>query len=81
MKPLHDIADDLEGGRTTSEALTDQALARIADPAGEGRRTFLKVHEDAARAAARASDRLRRAGLVPSPLAGIPVSVKDLFDI
>ncbi|HEX9836201.1 MAG TPA: amidase, partial [Alphaproteobacteria bacterium] len=47
----------------------------------EGRRTFLKVHEDAARAAARASDRLRRAGLVPSPLAGIPVSVKDLFDI
>jgi aspartyl-tRNA(Asn)/glutamyl-tRNA(Gln) amidotransferase subunit A len=81
MKPLRDIADDLEGGRTTSEALTDQALARIADPAGEGRRTFLKVHEDAARAAARASDRLRRAGLVPSPLAGIPVSVKDLFDI
>jgi len=81
MKPLRDIADDLEGGRTTSEALTDQALARIADPAGEGRRAFLKVHEDAARAAARASDRLRRAGLVPSPLAGIPVSVKDLFDI
>ena len=35
----------------------------------------------AARAAADAHDALRRAGTVLSPLAGIPVSVKDLFDI
>jgi aspartyl-tRNA(Asn)/glutamyl-tRNA(Gln) amidotransferase subunit A len=42
---------------------------------------FLHVDAAAARAAADAHDALRRAGTVLSPLAGIPVSVKDLFDI
>jgi len=32
-------------------------------------------------AAADAQDRLRKAGYVASPLAGLPVSVKDLFDV
>ncbi len=32
-------------------------------------------------AAADAQDRLRRAGYVASPLAGLPVSIKDLFDV
>jgi aspartyl-tRNA(Asn)/glutamyl-tRNA(Gln) amidotransferase subunit A len=41
----------------------------------------LKTHAAAARDAADASDHLRAAGIVPSPLAGLPVSVKDLFDI
>ncbi len=80
MRPIADLARDLAAGRTTSAALTDAALSRIADPAGEGAKTFMVVHADAARAAASASDRLRAAGVVPSPLAGIPVSVKDLFD-
>src|SRR5262249_26036512 len=34
-----------------------------------------------ARAMADSSDALRRAGRAPGPLAGIPVSLKDLFDI
>jgi len=33
------------------------------------------------RAAADAQDRLRQAGYVASPLAGLPVSIKDLFDV
>ena len=41
----------------------------------------MHVDADSARAAADAHDRLRAAGTVLSPLAGIPVSVKDLFDI
>jgi aspartyl-tRNA(Asn)/glutamyl-tRNA(Gln) amidotransferase subunit A len=41
---------------------------------------FIKVHREGALAAADASDRLRKAGLVPSPIAGLPISVKDLFD-
>ena len=81
MKPLADIAADLSAGRTTSAALTEEALTRIDDPAGEGERTFIRVHHEAARAAAEASDRMRAAGIVPSPMAGIPVSVKDLCDI
>jgi aspartyl-tRNA(Asn)/glutamyl-tRNA(Gln) amidotransferase subunit A len=45
------LAADLAAGRTTSRELVDAALARIADPAGEGKRVFVKVYETAARAA------------------------------
>ncbi len=75
------IAADLAAGRTTSRALVEAALARIADPAGEGARTFTKVYAHQARTAADAQDQLRKAGYVASPLAGLPVSIKDLFDV
>jgi len=75
------LAADLAAGRTTSLALVEEALARIADPAGEGKRAFVKVYADAACSAAEAQDRLRAAGYVASPLAGLPVSIKDLFDV
>jgi len=81
VTPLRTLADDLDAGRTTSRALVEAALARIADPAGEGARVMLKVDEDAARAAADESDRMRELQIVPSPIAGLPVSVKDLFDV
>src|SRR5438132_13524482 len=76
-----DLAAALTAGRTTSRDLVEAALARIADPTGEGARTFVKVYADSARAAADAQDQLRGAGYVASPLAGLPVSVKDLFDV
>jgi aspartyl-tRNA(Asn)/glutamyl-tRNA(Gln) amidotransferase subunit A len=75
------LARDLAQGRTLSRELVERALDRIADPGGEGARVYLKVHAEAARTAAEASDRLRKQGIVPSPLAGLPVSAKDLFDI
>ena len=75
------LAEDLAAGRTTSRELVERALARIADPAGEGALTFIKVYTDTARVAADAQDRLRKAGYVASPLAGLPVSIKDLFDV
>ena len=78
---LAGLAADLAAGRTTSSTLVEEALARIADPAGEGSRAFVKVYAEAARAAAEAQDGLRAAGYVASPLAGIPVSIKDLFDV
>ena len=78
---LTSLAADLAAGRTTSRALIEAALSRIADPAGEGSRAFVKVYAERARAAADAQDRLRTAGYVASPLAGLPVSIKDLFDV
>jgi aspartyl-tRNA(Asn)/glutamyl-tRNA(Gln) amidotransferase subunit A len=75
------LAVDLAAGRTTSRDLVEAALARIADPAGEGKRAFVRVYDREARMAADAQDRLRKAGYVASPLAGIPVSIKDLFDV
>jgi aspartyl-tRNA(Asn)/glutamyl-tRNA(Gln) amidotransferase subunit A len=81
MATILERAADLAAGRTTSRDLVEAALARIADPAGEGKRSFLRVYPESARAAADAQDRLRKAGYVASPLAGLPISFKDLFDI
>ena len=78
---LSTLAADLETGRTTARKLVEQCLARIDDPAGEGARTFIHVDKDAALAAADAMDHLRKANAAPSPYAGIPVSIKDLYDI
>jgi aspartyl-tRNA(Asn)/glutamyl-tRNA(Gln) amidotransferase subunit A len=75
------LANDLETGRTTARKLVEECIARIADPAGEGQRTFIHVDKDAALAAADAMDHLRQAQAAPSRFAGIPVSIKDLFDI
>ncbi|HEU0150385.1 MAG TPA: amidase [Bradyrhizobium sp.] len=78
---LASLADDLAAGRTTGRKLVEECLSRIADPAGEGQRVFIHVDREAALAAADAMDGLRRANAVPSRFAGIPVSIKDLFDI
>src|SRR5438034_3742022 len=76
-----DLAEALAAGRTSSRELVEAALARVAAPDGEGARTFVAVYADSAMAAPDAQDRLRKAGYVASPLAGLPVSVKDLFDV
>jgi aspartyl-tRNA(Asn)/glutamyl-tRNA(Gln) amidotransferase subunit A len=81
MRTIEQHAQALADGRTTSRALVEQCLARIADPNGEGARAFIKVHAEQARAMADAMDMLRRARREPSRYAGIPVSLKDLFDI
>jgi aspartyl-tRNA(Asn)/glutamyl-tRNA(Gln) amidotransferase subunit A len=78
---LATLAADLGNGRTTGRKLVDECLARIADTAGEGARVFIHVDAEAAIEAAEAMDRLREVKAAPSPFAGIPVSIKDLFDI
>jgi aspartyl-tRNA(Asn)/glutamyl-tRNA(Gln) amidotransferase subunit A len=75
------LAGDLKAGRTSAKQLVEGCLERIADPAGEGQRTFIHVDKDAALAAAEAMDCLRKANAAPSRFAGIPVSIKDLFDL
>jgi aspartyl-tRNA(Asn)/glutamyl-tRNA(Gln) amidotransferase subunit A len=75
------LAEDLDSGRTTARKLVDQCLARIADASGEGARAFIHVDTKAAIEAAEAMDRLREVKAAPSTYAGIPVSIKDLFDI
>ncbi len=80
MKTIADAAAALAQGRVSARSLVDAALERIADPAGEGSRAFVAVHASAARVAADAIDTLRHHGLAPSPWAGIPITIKDLFD-
>ena len=81
MWTINRLAEQLAARQTTSRALVEQALARIADPAGEGARAFMKTYAQMALAEAEHSDRLRSAGIVRSPLEGIPISVKDLYDV
>lgn len=81
LPTIEALAAELAAGRTTSVELTRAALARAEDPAGEGARVFTRLHAGRALAAAEASDLLRAAGIVRSPLDGLPLSVKDLFDI
>jgi aspartyl-tRNA(Asn)/glutamyl-tRNA(Gln) amidotransferase subunit A len=81
MWTVAQLAADLDAGRTSSRELVEQALARIGAPGGEGGRAFLKVYADAARAEADAADRLRRGGVRRSAIDGLPVSLKDLFDV
>jgi aspartyl-tRNA(Asn)/glutamyl-tRNA(Gln) amidotransferase subunit A len=59
----------------------EACLDRIEDPEGEGRTTFLHVDRSAVLAQADAADLLRSKGVILSPYMGIPVSIKDLFDI
>src|SRR3546814_4121493 len=72
------LQNDLAEGQATSVKLTEAALARIADPSGEGSRAFTETWPEQALAAARASDILRAAGLSRSPIEGLPISIKDL---
>ena len=80
-KTIAECAAVLRDGRRTAAMLVDEALACIADPDGEGHRAFTTVYAEQARVAAAASDLLRGSGLVRSPLEGLPISIKDLFDV
>jgi len=81
MWTVAQLARDLAAGRTTSRELIERSLARIAAAYGEGPRAFLKVYEEAARADADHADALRKRGVRRSPIDGLPVSLKDLFDV
>ena len=78
---LDQLAQDLATGATTSERLVEDCLARIDDASGEGASAFVSVAHANTREAARKMDQLRKLGQAPSRYAGIPLSIKDLFDI
>lgn len=67
--------------KKTKRATIDLCLERISDPNGEGARAFTRVYNDAARLAADTIDRMEALGIETPPLAGMAVSIKDLFDV
>jgi len=81
LPTLAQLDRDLALGRTSSRELTEQALARIAEPNGEGSRAFIRVFADEARATAAKSDARSERAEPRRPLEGLPISVKDLCDI
>jgi aspartyl-tRNA(Asn)/glutamyl-tRNA(Gln) amidotransferase subunit A len=81
MPTLSELSRRLVSGRVSARALVDESLARIQDPQGEGARAFISVSSDAARAQADEVDRGRAAGQSLPVFAGIPLAIKDLFDV
>jgi aspartyl-tRNA(Asn)/glutamyl-tRNA(Gln) amidotransferase subunit A len=80
MLPIASALQQLRSGAVTSRTLVEQCLARIADPNGEGGRTFTRVNETALLQADAADVLLRSNNIANKPLLGLPISVKDLFD-
>jgi aspartyl-tRNA(Asn)/glutamyl-tRNA(Gln) amidotransferase subunit A len=76
-----EIQDHVLMTHPSSRHRLEQALARIADPAGEGARACLTVYAESARAAADAADARAKAGRSLGALDGAIVSIKDLFDV
>lgn len=77
-----EIQEALESGRVTSTRLVDAYLARIAtyDQEGPALNSVIRLNPEA-RERAVELDRERAAGRVRGPLHGIPVVVKDNYDV
>jgi hypothetical protein len=63
---IDELSHHLANLKITSRQLVEQALAAIKDPQGEGSRTFLRIHESEALAAADQVDARRRGGACQS---------------
>lgn len=87
---LTDTVAHLRSHEGSAKALVEECLAAARDPRGEGSRVYTELLADAAlRAADDADERLRASrGREPRsvdgaarPLEGVPISIKDLFDL
>ena len=74
------LSHALKARETTAEAVIEQCLRRIADR-NATLNAFISVFEETAREQAREADREMAAGRYRGPLHGVPISLKDLFDV
>ncbi len=76
---LSELAQGLAEHRWSLRELVALYLNRI-EQANTKLHAFIDVYREQALAAADASDRLRQAGIILSPLHGVPIAVKDLLE-
>lgn len=79
-RPAHELLADLEAGRLTSERLTEQLLARI-DQHNSAINAVVTLDKPAALERARAADRQRVAGEATGALHGLPLTLKDTWEV
>ncbi|MCF6420972.1 amidase [Amycolatopsis tucumanensis] len=79
LKPAEELAAALRAGAVSSVELTDEAIDRI-EREDKAVNAICVPDFDRARAAARAADRARARG-EDRPLLGIPVTVKESYDV
>lgn len=80
-RSLARCAAEFATGAITSRQLVEECLAAASNESGEGARTFIELYRDEALRQADAIDAQANAGFSQGPLAGMPVSLKDLFDV
>lgn len=80
LQTMEKTRESLTAGQVSSEQLVNEALRRANDQAGEGNRVFIALSTQALEQA-RAIDSARAHGDPVPPFAGIPISIKDLFDV
>lgn len=76
---LTDARRNLISGQASAAALIERSIAAAASPANA--RAFIATNFDTAREAAVRADRAIAEGREPGALAGLAVSIKDLFDV
>ncbi len=81
LPPIGEMLRQLRCSAVSSRELVEQCFAAIEEASGEGSRTYLRVYAEEARRRADTIDRRRRAGDDRGALLGVPISIKDLFDI
>lgn len=80
-KTIKNTMSALNSGEITALSLIEDSLTAIKIKPNQGSKTFLKIHEDAARHTATYYDKMRDAGEIVPPYAGVPIAVKDNFDM
>ena len=81
IRNLIDLSRRLDAGRVSSFELVQEVFGAIEAAGDEGDRIFLTLYRDAAEAEARWIDDARSQGIDLPRYAGVPIAIKDLFDV
>lgn len=81
MTTLWQASQQLRAGETDALTLTEQALRAIDDAAGEGVRAFTQVYATQAQQQAQQASTRWQQQHARSAIDGLPISIKDLFDV
>lgn len=81
MTTLWQASQQLRAGDLTASAATQQALRAAEQPSGEGARVFTRTYADNAVQQAQQADARWQQQQPRSPIDGLPISIKDLFDV
>lgn len=81
MVSIEQAAIDLSTGQITGEKLVRQCLEATAERNGQGSTVFTELYAQEAIEQARGIDIIRASGVQVPFTAGIPITIKDLFDV
>lgn len=81
IQNITDLSRKLRSGKLSSRALVEDAFDTIAAAGDEGEKVFLGLYREQARVTADWIDEGRKNGMSLPPHAGIPIAIKDLFDV